>query len=201
MSKEWMQDCERALEEAYFHERDNMLIQRLREQGRIERERRSLARRLSRSEEDEFLTRLQSAGFGGDGLALLHLAPLLEVAWADGGVSDRERALVLALAEARGVAPDGAVHDRLTSWLDHRPAPELFAAAYQGVRALLAQYGETRRAQTSAELVAACTQVAEATGGVLGLAPISREERACLARIADVLHGGGSYEANDETAS
>jgi hypothetical protein len=184
MSKEWLKDRERALEDEYFRRKDQELIARLREQGRLERERRGLRDQLG-SEDERLPAALQEAGFSEDGLALLHLVPLVDVAWADKGVTARERELVLALAAKRGVAEDTPEHRRLEGWLGRRPDQQIFDTAYEAMRVLLARQDESVRDATREELVLWTTRVAEATGGILGMLPISREERECLERIAN----------------
>ena len=99
---EWLKDRERALENEYFRRKDRELIAALREQGRQEKERGELKRRLGVAD-DSLPTDLQAAGFTPDNLALLHLVPLIDVAWAEGGVEARERQLIVALAARRGV--------------------------------------------------------------------------------------------------
>jgi len=202
MSREWLKDRESAVENAYFRKKDQELIDRLRERARQESERQALGTRLGRPADDALPAELQRLGFTADTLALLHLVPLVDVAWADRGVTERERALVLALAESRGVAPDTDAYRRLQGWLDRRPEQAVFDTAYEAMRALLARDDPSLRAGTREELVAASTRVAQATGGVLGMAPISREEKACLAHIAELLTAGpDSGEGDDGVAS
>ena len=186
MSKEWLKDRERVLEEEYFRRRDQELISRLREQGRLEKERLVLRDRLG-SDDERLPAALQEAGFSADGLALLHLVPLVDVAWADKGVTARERELVLALAARRGVSRDTPEYRRLEGWLERRPDQQVFEIAYTAIQALLAREDATARQTTRQELVQWTTRVAEATGGILGMRPISREERECLDRIADLV--------------
>ncbi len=186
MSKEWLKDRERAIENEYFRRQDQVLIAQLREQGRLERDRQTLRDRLG-TDDDRLPTKLQEAGFSADGLALLHLVPLVDVAWADKGITPRERELVLALAASRGVSPETPEHRRLVGWLERRPDQQTIDTAYAAIQALLAQQETSARATTRLELVASTTRVAEATGGILGMAPVSREERECLDRIAELL--------------
>lgn len=186
MSKEWLQDRERALENEYFRRKDQELIAKLREQGRQERERQALQDRLG-SPDDRLPAALQKAGFRADGLALLHLVPLVDVAWADKGITGRERELVLALAERRGVAPESPDHRQLIDWLARRPDQTTFDTAYAAIQTLLSQQDAKTRATTRIELVQMTTRVAEATGGILGMMPISREERECIDRIFERL--------------
>ena len=182
-SKEWFGDRERALEDEYFWRKDRELVERLREKGRLEEERRELQTQLGIVEQ-EVLTDLQTEGFAPENLGLLHLIPLVEVAWAEGEVTPRERELVLALASRRGIAEGSAAYRQLTGWLDTRPDDHFFDTAYTAIRGMLSRQGDTERAQTEHDLLEWATKVAEATGGILGMVPACRDERECIKRIA-----------------
>jgi hypothetical protein len=200
MSNEWLGDRERAIENEYFRRQDRELIAKLREEGRVERERQEIGDRLG-SADDRLPAELQKIGFRADGLALLHLVPLIDVAWADKGVTGRERALVLALAERRGVHADSPEHDQLEAWLNSRPDQHVFDTAYEAIQLLLAHDTEGRRATTRQELVRMSTQVAEATGGILGMVPVSKGERECLDRISEMLTTKGDDPTDEPSQS
>ena len=180
--KGWLEDREHVLEEEYFWRRERDLIARLREEGRRERERRVLTDQLGDADE-AFLAKLQSAGFTPDNLVLLHLVPLVEVGWAAGDVTVRERELILAMAVRRGVAPDTPAYAQLTGWLDRRPDTDFFSTAGEAIRLVLEEEDPETRAADQHDLVDSCTRVAEATGEMLGLVRISRDERECIQRI------------------
>ena len=192
-SKEWLKDREQALEDEYFWRKDRELIAKLREQGRQAKARAELKKRLAVADE-ALPADLQTAGFTPDNLALLHLVPLVDVAWADGGIADRERQLILALAARRGVAEDTPAYAQLVGWLDRWPGRRFFQTAYSGIRAMLAQEDPQARAAGERDLIEWSTKIAEATGGILGMMPISREEREVLTRIAGRL--GTKQSAN-----
>ena len=136
MTKGWLGNRGHALEEEYFWKKERELIARLREQGRLEQERRALQSRLNADE--SLLAELQEGGVTPDNLALLHLAPLVEVAWAEGEVAPRERELILAMAERRGVGPGDPVYAQLTDWLaTTNPGSEFLDRMDRGTRALL----------------------------------------------------------------
>ena len=182
-AKRFLDDRERALENEYFHRKDRELVERLREEGRKETERRKLEEEFH-THDPAFLQRLQAAGFSPDNLLLLHLIPLVEIAWSEGEVTARERELILALAARRGFDAGGAAYQQLVGWLDSRPEPAFFETTYEAIRKLLALQDDTSRQATREDLVAWCTKIAEATGGILRMAPISRDERDCLRQIA-----------------
>ena len=185
-SKEWLKDRERALEDEYFWRKDRDLIAKLREQAQQEKERGVLRKCLGITDE-AFLADLQAAGFTPDNLGVLHLVPLVEVAWAEGEVTARERELILALAARRGVSADSSAYKQLLGWLDRYPGVPFFETAFKAVRATLAKMEGAARAAAKRDLVEWSTRIAEATGGILGMIPVSQDERECLERINDRL--------------
>ena len=185
MTKDWLGNRGHALEEEYFWKKEQELIARLREEGRLERERRALRDQLDADE--SLLVVLQEAGVTPDRLALLHLAPLVEVAWAEGEVTRRERELILAMAERRGAEPGDPVHTQLKEWLDADPGAEFLDRMDRGTRALLDTLEPVARDAARTDLLKCCTLVAEAAGGILGMAAVSPEERQALEHITSWL--------------
>jgi hypothetical protein len=72
--------------------------------------------------DDEILRELQALGYTSETVSLLHLAPLIQVAWAGGKVTEGERRLIYDLARSRSIEADSPADQRLTEWLDARPA-------------------------------------------------------------------------------
>ena len=66
------------------------MIAKLQQRTHEEAGRRNLAERTGVAD-DEVLRDLEALGYTSDTVMLLHLAPLVQVAWAEGGVSERER--------------------------------------------------------------------------------------------------------------
>src|SRR5271169_2906582 len=54
-------------------------------------------------------------------LVLLTLLPAIQVAWADGAVQERERRVILQLAEREGLAGDAPAMARIKRWLEAPP--------------------------------------------------------------------------------
>ena len=186
MTKPWLGDRGHALEEEYFWRKEKELVARLREEAQRQKETHDLQELLG-TMDDKLPTELQRVGITPETLALLHLAPLIEVAWAEGEVTARERELILAMAERRGVTPGSPAYEQLSGWLDQRPDQELFDRACEGARLLLAKLSPDERTTATNDLVKSCTLVAEAAGGILGMLAISPEEREALTHITSRL--------------
>jgi tellurite resistance protein len=135
------------------------------------------------------LQELQELGFTADTVSLLPLVPVLQMAWAEGGVTREEREVLVRFARSRGIAPDTAADRQLTEWLANRPDEAVFARAGRLIRALLESGSPSAAALTADELVLHAEKIAAASGGILGLGRISPEERALLKQIAQELKG------------
>ncbi len=169
-------------EAEYFRKRDQELIEKMRRAAAAETTRRELSASTG-LQDPEVIAELEALGFSPDTVCLLPLVPLLEIAWAEGGVSDAERVLVTQLARSRGIADGSAAGRQLSEWLTTRPSADMFASATRLVRVMLAAAG-SEAAMTADDLVKYSETIAAASGGIFGLNRISAEERALLQRIA-----------------
>jgi hypothetical protein len=192
MDRDSFKERERAQEEGYFRAQDAKLIDKLREDARLEEIVLALAEQLQ-VENPELLRRVIALGVTLDTGPAFLLAPLVQVAWAEGKVTDRERDTVLRLAAARGVEAGSPAHTQLLKWLQERPRDNLFDTAMEVIRGGLALLPPEEREQRVKRIVQACQEVAEASGGlakVLGLGGgVSSEEDALLVAITTTLRG------------
>jgi hypothetical protein len=134
--------------------------------------------------------RLQYAGFTAETIALLELAPLVEIAWADGVVSERQRRLILQIAAREAVMEDTAAHERLVAWLERCPSDEVFAVALAAIRAKLHALEPEVHGMLHRRFVGDCTAVALAADSALEDNKISMDEGRVLARILMALRPG-----------
>lgn len=179
----------RALEDEYFRKKDRELIERMRVAAAAS-EARGLMGEKTGLTDPEMLEELETLGFKPETVVLLPLVPVVEMAWAEGGVTAVERQLIVKLARARGVDEGGAADRQLSDWLDHRPGEHVFRHATRLIRAMLAAPGHEDL--TVDDLVTHCESVADASGGLLGLGILRRvspDERRLLATIAAELKG------------
>jgi cytochrome P450 len=149
---------------------------------------------------------LAELGIDRDSHRVLGLLPLVYVAWADGKVQRAERAVIERVARDKGWL-GGRGGDILKSWLDSAPSAD-YVEKGLGVLASLARVadrpGPSVRPDTLRQLVAYCSEVAHAAGGLFGLAEaVDPDEDEALVTIADAFHlqGGGTWrEIADDAA-
>ncbi|MGC3998853.1 MAG: hypothetical protein QM767_15940 [Anaeromyxobacter sp.] len=178
----------RDLEDSFFLQEDRKLLEWQRKLRQQQESRQALAQ-ASGIRDEKVLDRLVALGVRPESLAPLALFPIIEVAWADGKLDERERKAVLDAAEARGYKPGQLEYEMLQSWLQHRPSPSMFETWEHYVAGLLPQLGADERASLRGELLQRARKVAEAAGGFLGLGKISASEEAAIARLERALAG------------
>jgi hypothetical protein len=173
-------DRRKALEDSFFRERDQQLLENLRMELETFETHKQLAH-VSGILDDHVLKNLVKAGVRADTLAALTLIPLVEVAWADGAVSADEREAVLKAAAENGVKQGSASHDLLARWLADRPDVRVIASWKEYVHALAKAMPADAIAVMRERLILRCRRVAEAAGGFLGLTgKISKVEQAAI---------------------
>jgi hypothetical protein len=187
MDKDILKERGHSLEEEYFRKHEAKLVEKLHERGRLEEIATALAVKLQ-IDDPGLLRRIIALGVTLDTGAAFLLAPLVQVAWAEGTVTDRERETVLRIADERGVETTSPAYIQLVEWLRARPADELFDTAVEAIKAGLSALPPEERADRARRIVEACRQVAAASGGLsrlLGLGTgVSSEEESILDAIA-----------------
>ena len=170
-------------EEEYFWRKDQELIEKIRRAAAAEQAQRDIAAKVGLND-PELIQELQALGFTTDTVVLLPLMPLVQMAWAEGGVSDAERQLIVKLARSRGVVEGSAADRQLSAWLANRPDAQVFTRATRLIRAMLASPASSPTDLSADDLVKYCEGIAAASGGILGINRVSAEERALLSSIA-----------------
>jgi len=179
----------KALEDSFFKKMESEKLDRL----RIEHRQQVTLDGLSAASgvtDAAFLNLALELGIAAETLTALTLVPLVQVAWADGTVDDRERKAVLAAAKEAGVTADSAAAEMLGGWLDSRPYPVLFDAWKQYVAALRGELDPAKFEVVRAGVTERAVAVAESARGYLGLgAKISKVERDVLDEIEQAFTG------------
>ena len=172
------------LEEKYFRKRDAELIEKLHQQRERETEHRQLAEIIGVTDED-VIDALQDLGYTEKTARLLYLVPLVQIAWSEGGVADREREAILEVAEAAGIDSGSIAQQQLVQWLNVKPPAQFFEANLHTIRAIFQSLRPEQRESRRQTLLASCYRIASAVeGGIMGRAQISENERLLIEHIA-----------------
>jgi hypothetical protein len=162
-----LKDRGRAFEADHFRKQDEKLLAKMRERAALQEVASALAAKL-RVDDAELLKRVAALGLDeGSGAAIL-LAPLVQVAWAEGHVTEAERAVVFDVALSRGVVSGTPAYAKLEEWLKTRPADSIFETALEVLRVAESVLPPEERQARVKEVVDACKRVASASGGGLG---------------------------------
>jgi len=173
-------------EEEYFRKQDQELVEKMRRAAATAEARRALGAQTGIQDPD-LLDDVIRLGFSAETVGLLPLVPILQVAWAEGGVSSAERALIVDLARTRGIVEGSPADAQLSDWLAHRPAPDVFSRAARLVAAIVAAGSSAAPDFSAADLVSQCEKIAAASGGFLGLGKVSPAERTAIEQIQHAL--------------
>ncbi len=182
--KEPLEDLRKAHEEEYFERKNRELVAKLRE--KLASESGVEALRIGTGvNDDETLRRLAAVGITSETAPVLHLVPLVQVAWADGEVQPDERDMLLRAAEERGMQPGSPPFTLLEAILTRKPSAEFFDAALDFIGALLAAMPADQAADARQNLERLSVQVARATGGLFGrFWNMSDDEKSALEQIS-----------------
>jgi len=173
----------RKREEEYFRRKDRELIEKMRHASDGAKARKALEDETG-IHDPAMLKELDDLGFTPETIALLPLIPLLQVAWAESGVSAAERKAILELARARGIA-DGSVADhQLKTWLEQSPPADTFRKARRLIGAMVEHPEQGHADITAEDLLKYCEEIAHASGGLFGIGSVSAEEQAAMQQIA-----------------
>jgi hypothetical protein len=184
MSDDALGDRRKALEESFFARENAKLLERLKNEQSTQDTREALAQ-VSGIQSDEVLGKLCELGIEADTWVAVSVAPLVEVAWADGKITDAEREAVLSGAEANGISSSSPGYQLLESWLAHRPDGRLLEVWGEFIVGLCAELSESEQSALQEEILGRARKVADAAGGFLGLGNrISPEEEVILSELA-----------------
>jgi len=187
---DFLDDRRRASEDDYFRKKDRELIEKMRNAATHDRAKHEMSAKTGLND-PALLEELDALGFTPETISVLPLVPIVQVAWAEGGITAAERTLLVRLARARGIAEGSPADRQLSDWMAQQPSPDVFARATRLIRAML-DAGSSEGGRLSADdLIKYSESIAAASGGILGIGKISPDERATLAQIVATLKARG----------
>lgn len=111
------------LEEEYFRKKEFELLEKLRGIFKKQQDKEAL-RSATGVTDDALLDRMVAINASGEGFAAFQLYPLIELAWADGDLSESEVAAVLMAGEQQGLRAGTKAFEMLEHRLREGPNPE-----------------------------------------------------------------------------
>jgi hypothetical protein len=185
MTMEEIQSRGKAIENAFFGERDKELLQKLKAEI-AEKESHDALRAVSGIDDNSVLEKLASVGVTPESLSAVSLIPLVSVAWCDESMEATEKQAILDAAATAGIEKESASALLLDSWLQSRPGSDLLDTWKAYVGALKGQLDETSFAQLKSSVVNRAETIAESAGGFFGLGSVSDKEKKAIADLAAV---------------
>jgi uncharacterized tellurite resistance protein B-like protein len=186
MTRDPFEERRKSLEAEFFAKREATLVAKLRQTLEKEHPRETL-KQLTGIQDDSIIDTLVKLHVDRDTLAAFALYPLVEVAWADGKVDDAERKAFLEAAAEHGIEVDSPGHETLRQFLRECPREEARKAWFAWAEQLNARLSVVERRELREGLLKRARQVAEASGGILGLGRrISANEQKVLDKIRSV---------------
>lgn len=188
MSRDFLDDRRKALEEEFFRKEDQRKLEAL----RAAQERRLTAddlRRVSGIDNQSVLDELADLGITSETLAAVALAPLVHVAWADRRIEDKERGTVLALAHDKGIERGSPAYELLEHWLAAPPPATLIDVWSRYVRSLAANLLPDRVEHLQREVMEFAREVGKAAGGPINVGKITDQQQRVLDRIKAAFRG------------
>lgn len=174
------------LEETFFAKENERLLRDLKEKAELDEKRKAL-QSVIKVKDAAFIEHLLELGVGPESVLAVTLIPLAAASWADGRLEEKERKAVLQAASERGVKPGSANYTMLETWLKQKPSDKLMETWKKYARGVWEQLTKEEQITMRLSVVGRAREVAEAAGGLLGVASISPQEKALLEELEKVL--------------
>lgn len=170
-------------EDKYIKQAESDQIARIRRERQLaalrKEEREGIANILGTDE--DVANEAMELGFDRATARVLHLVPLIQIAWADGTIQSDEREAVLQAAHDHGVQRGSAAYEFLELLLEQRPSDLFFERTNRVIAHVLANDVEGREAD---DLLTRARSVARSAGGVFGFGSVSKEEQKLIDELA-----------------
>jgi hypothetical protein len=136
--------------------------------------------------DEDLLDQLVDLGFSEDNLEAIRYAPIAEVAWASGRVTQFEQVFAVSAGLSSDMLNVPVAFDLFQSWLVKRPDKTLWSAWEQCTVDWMSRSDQAKEREFGRRLHEIATRVALASGGLLDQGEICIAEQRVLDRIARV---------------
>lgn len=178
-----LDDRRKALEEQFFQNHEKELVKKLKDAAAKKSSKDEL-QKLTGISDEAVLETLADLKLGGAATLVMSLFPVIEVAWADGKIDEKERAAIMEASKSIGLEPESAAAEYLSKWLEEKPEQSWHKLWADYVKALVAKMKPDDRAMLKATVLGRATTIAEVSGGFLGIAyRVSGAEKKVLKKL------------------
>ena len=136
--------------------------------------------------DEAVLERFLSHGFTAQTAPAIEMIPIVFAAWASNEVTDEESAAAITAIFNSELPEFPKTFAVVQSWLDNRPAAELWDLWFDYTACRLRSFSMEQRVGRYMRVIGQVRQVARASGGWLGIGSVCKEERRIIDQI-DVL--------------
>ncbi len=169
-----------ALEDRFFAEKDQALLDQMREEMAAQKSREAL-QSASGIGDAAVLDSLIESGITPESLTSVALIPLVEVAWSDNEMQEAEKVAILQAADIAGITTGSVSYRTIESWLSKKPGSDLLDAWKAYIGSLKSTLDSVALMQLKSSIIGRAERVAKASGGFLGLGnKVSDSERKVL---------------------
>lgn len=138
------------------------------------------------AQDPELIERLIDQGFSPENLEAIRYAPVAEVAWASGKVTQFEQVFAVNAALSSDMLNSPTAFDLFEFWLTKRPEKTLLTVWEEYTVDQLSRSDRMKEQEFGRRLLEIATRVALASGGLLDQGDICATEQRVLDRIARV---------------
>ena len=137
-----------------------------------------------------FLSKSSQNEMTDEDVSLLFLIPLVQMAWAHGAISPREKQVIFTAARKDGIDHRSALNETLDKWLVYQPSRQFYDECLGLIKKELEIMTVKERIKNRERIFGRCREVAAAAGGKSLMDVnhhVSEEERELLAELEHLL--------------
>lgn len=186
MSKKgFLQVRRQALEEEFFARHNAKLVEEFNKE-KVKSEKKKEFSKILGIKDDEILEELHELQMTTNSLCALSIVPLVQVAWADGKIDEKEKEAIMKAAVENGVKKGEDSYELLQDWLFHEPSANLYIVWKNYAKSLFTSISKKKRENFKRCIIDRAKEVADASGGFLGLTNrVSKSERIVLDKLEE----------------
>jgi hypothetical protein len=178
-----LHDRGRAMEDLFFAESDQRLLDKIREEMEAKDAREALQMATGISD-TTVLDAFIENGITPETMVSIGLIPLVMVAWSDHRMESAEKAAILKAADQAGIGAGSPSYHTIESWLSKKPDSDLLDAWVRYIGLLKETLDGAAFSQLKKSIIGRAEHVAESAGGFLRVVnTVSAAERKVLDRL------------------